>query len=98
MVNDFVVLVYINDDLVIVKCLEDFGCVVVMLVGVLIGIGLGIFNLYNIELIVDWVNVFVILDVGIGMVLEVILVMELGCDVVFLVFVVICVYNLVGMV
>lgn len=35
-------MVYIFDDLFLVKCLEEIGCVVVMLLVVLIGLGLGI--------------------------------------------------------
>lgn len=69
-----------------------------MLLGLLIGIGFGIVNLYNIEMIVVGVCVFVVLDVGIGIVSDVVLVMELGCDVVLLVSVVIWVVDLLVMV
>lgn len=56
------------------------GCVVVMLLVVLIGSGLGICNLYNICMIIEEVNVLIIVDVGVGIVFDVVIVMELGCD------------------
>lgn len=96
--DGFEVMVYIFDDLILVKCLEEIGCVVVMLLVVLIGLGLGIQNKYNLLQIIEDVKVLIIVDVGVGIVLDVVIVMELGCDGVLMNIVIVGVCSLVLMV
>ena len=50
--DNFKVMVYTSDDLLIAKELEDIGCVAVMPLAAPIGSGLGIRNPYNIRFIV----------------------------------------------
>lgn len=74
----FVVFPYISDDPVICKHLEEAGAAAVMPGGSPIGTGLGILNPYNIERIVEQVNIPVIIDAGIGTASDAALAMELG--------------------
>jgi thiazole synthase len=78
--DGFNVLPYTNDDPILARRLEDAGCAAVMPLGSPIGSGMGINNLYNIDLIVDEARVPVILDAGIGTVSDAALAMEAGCD------------------
>lgn len=80
----FVVLPYTNDDPVLARRLEDLGCAAVMPLGSPIGSGMGIRNPYNISMIVEYANVPVVLDAGIGTASDAALAMELGCDAVLL--------------
>ena len=81
LVNDgFTVLPYCNDDPITCKKLEDLGCAAVMPLGAPIGSGMGIRNPYNIQIILDSVNVPVIVDAGVGTASDAALAMELGCD------------------
>src|SRR5262245_43297256 len=64
--EDFVVLPYTSDDVVVAKKLEDAGAAAVMPLGAPIGSGLGIRNRLNIELIREAVRVPVIVDAGVG--------------------------------
>lgn len=78
--EDFVVLPYTNDDVVVAKKLEDAGAAAVMPLGAPIGSGLGIRNRLNIELIREAVRVPVIVDAGVGTASDAALAMELGAD------------------
>ncbi|MDP6039961.1 MAG: thiazole synthase [Candidatus Latescibacteria bacterium] len=81
LVNDgFTVLPYCNDDPITCKKLEDLGCAAVMPLGAPIGSGMGIRNPYNIQIIMDTVNVPVIVDAGVGTASDGAVAMELGCD------------------
>jgi thiazole synthase len=78
--DGFVVLPYTTDDPVLARRLEQIGCAAVMPAGSPIGSGMGILNPYNIELIVEQVEVPVVLDAGIGTASDAALAIELGCD------------------
>jgi Thiazole biosynthesis protein ThiG len=78
------VLAYTTDDPVLARRLEDTGRATVMPLGSPIGIGLGIANPHNIEMIVEQPGVPVVLDAGIGIASDATLAMELGCDAVLL--------------
>jgi thiazole synthase len=78
--EDFTVLVYTNDDLVVARKLADAGAAAVMPLGSAIGSGLGILNPFNIERIVATLDVPVIVDAGVGTASDVAVAMELGCD------------------
>jgi thiazole synthase len=78
--EDFIVLPYTNDDVVIAKRLEDAGAAAVMPLGAPIGSGLGIQNRLNILLIREAVKVPVIVDAGVGTASDATLAMELGAD------------------
>jgi len=74
----FAVFPYTSDDPVLCKRLEEAGAAAVMPGGSPIGTGLGILNPYNIERIVERVNIPVIIDAGIGTASDAALAMELG--------------------
>ncbi len=76
----FTVLPYTNDDPVFCKKLEEAGCAAVMPLGAPIGSGLGIRNPYNIQIILETVNIPVIVDAGVGTASDATIAMELGCD------------------
>lgn len=78
--DGFQVMVYMNDDPIAAKRLEDLGCVAIMPLGSLIGSGLGILNPHNISLIVEDATVPVIVDAGIGTASDAAKAMEMGCD------------------
>lgn len=78
--DDFVVLVYTNDDPIAARRLQDVGCAAVMPLGSPIGSGQGILNPYNIMIILENAEVPVILDAGIGTASDAAIAMELGCD------------------
>ncbi len=82
--DGFVVLPYTSDDPVLARRLERSGAAAVMPLGSPIGSGLGIRNPHNIELIVEWAGVPVVLDAGIGTASDAALAMELGCDAVLI--------------
>lgn len=80
LVNDgFQVMVYTSDDPIIAKQLEDIGCVAIMPLASLIGSGMGILNPWNLQLIMDRVQVPVIVDAGVGTASDAAIAMELGC-------------------
>ncbi|MDE2309510.1 MAG: thiazole synthase, partial [Betaproteobacteria bacterium] len=56
----FQVMVYTSDDPIIAKQLEDIGCVAIMPLASLIGSGMGILNPWNLQLIMERVQVPVI--------------------------------------
>jgi len=78
--QDFIVLPYTSDDVVLCKKLQDIGCAAVMPLGAPIGSGLGIRNPYNLQIILEQVDIPVIVDAGVGTASDVAIAMELGCD------------------
>lgn len=78
--QDFIVLPYTNDDVIVCKKLEDLGCAAVMPLGAPIGSGLGIRNPYNIRIILEQIQIPVIVDAGVGTASDAAIAMELGCD------------------
>ncbi len=78
--QDFIVLPYTSDDVVLCKKLQDIGCAAVMPLGAPIGSGLGIRNPYNLRIILEQINIPVIVDAGVGTASDAAIAMELGCD------------------
>lgn len=76
----FVVLPYINADLVLAKRLEEIGCATIMPLASPIGTGRGVKNLENIKLIIEQANVPVVIDAGLGVPSDASCVMEAGAD------------------
>ncbi|MBK9161755.1 MAG: thiazole synthase [Nitrosomonadales bacterium] len=76
----FQVMVYTSDDPIIAKQLEDVGCAAIMPLASLIGSGMGILNPWNLQLIMERVQVPVIVDAGVGTASDAAIAMELGCD------------------
>jgi thiazole synthase len=76
----FQVMAYCSDDPIMAKQLEDIGCVAVMPLASLIGSGMGILNPWNLQIIIDRVQVPVLVDAGIGTASDAAVAMELGCD------------------
>jgi len=75
----FQVMVYTSDDPIVAKQLEDIGCVAIMPLASLIGSGMGILNPWNLQLIMERVQVPVIVDAGVGTASDATIAMELGC-------------------
>ncbi len=71
---------YVSDDVVLARRIEQAGAKAVMPLGAPIGSGLGILNPFNIETIVNFATVPIILDAGLGCASDASLAMELGCD------------------
>ena len=82
--QEFTVLPYTSDDLVLCKKLQDIGCAAVMPLGAPIGSGLGIRNPFNIKIIVEQIDIPVIVDAGVGTASDAAVAMELGCDAVLM--------------
>jgi thiazole synthase len=78
--QDFIVLPYTGDDVVLCKKLQDIGCAAVMPLGAPIGSGLGIRNPYNLRIILEAMQIPVIVDAGVGTASDAAIAMELGCD------------------
>jgi len=78
--EDFDIMVYTTDDLVIARELEDMGCAAVMPLASPIGSGLGIQNPNNIRFIIEELKVPVLIDAGVGTASDAAVAMELGCD------------------
>jgi thiazole synthase len=76
----FKVMVYCSGDPIQAKMLEDLGCVAVMPLASLIGSGMGILNPWNLQLVIDRVQVPVLVDAGVGTASDAAIAMELGCD------------------
>ena len=76
----FQVMAYCSDDPIMAKQLEEVGCVAVMPLASLIGSGMGIINPWNLQIIIDRVDVPVLVDAGIGTASDAAIAMELGCD------------------
>ena len=71
---------YTNDDPITAQKLEAVGCAAVMPLASLIGSGMGILNPWNLQIIIDRINVPVLVDAGIGTASDAAIAMELGCD------------------
>ena len=80
----FAVLPYVMDDPIACKRLEDIGCPAVMPLAAPIGSGLGIRNPYNLEIILEQIQVPVIVDAGVGTASDAAIALELGCDAVLM--------------
>ena len=78
--DGFDVMVYMTDDPIAAKQLEEMGCVAVMPLAAPIGSGLGIQNRYNLRTIIEHANVPVLVDAGVGTASDAAIAMELGCD------------------
>lgn len=77
----FVVLPYVNDDLILAKKLRDAGCAAVMPLAAPIGSGLGIQNPANLRLILEEITeIPVIVDAGVGTASDASVALELGVD------------------
>jgi thiazole synthase len=76
----FQVMAYCSDDPILARQLEDLGCVAVMPLASLIGSGMGILNPWNLQIIIDRIEVPVLVDAGIGTASDAAIAMELGCD------------------
>ena len=76
----FEVMVYCSDDPIQAKMLEDLGCVAVMPLASLIGSGMGILNPWNLQLVIERIQVPVLVDAGVGTASDAAVAMELGCD------------------
>lgn len=75
----FKVMVYTSDDPIIAKQFEAMGCVAVMPLASLIGSGMGILNPWNLQIIINELQVPVIVDAGVGTASDAAIAMELGC-------------------
>jgi len=80
----FTVLPYTTADPVLAQHLEDVGCATVMPLGSPIGSGQGVKNLYNIDIMIQNLNVPVIVDAGIRVPSHAAQAMELGSAAVLL--------------
>jgi thiazole synthase len=78
--DGFQVMVYMTDDPIAARQLEDIGCVAVMPLAAPIGSGLGIQNRYNLRTIIENAGVPVLVDAGVGTASDAAVAMELGCD------------------
>ena len=78
--EDFIVLPYTNDDLVMARRLINAGAAAVMPLGAPIGSGLGIQNVNNLRIIREFARVPLIVDAGVGTASDAALAMELGAD------------------
>ncbi|MGH9761451.1 MAG: thiazole synthase [Blastocatellia bacterium] len=77
----FVVLPYMNDDLIVARRLVDSGAAAVMPLAAPIGSGLGIQNLTNLRILRELITqVPVIVDAGVGTASDAALAMEVGVD------------------
>ncbi|HSD09525.1 MAG TPA: thiazole synthase [Candidatus Binatia bacterium] len=80
----FAVLPYIMDDPIACKRLEEIGCPAVMPLAAPIGSGLGIRNPFNLQIILEQIQVPVIVDAGVGTASDAAIALELGCDAVLM--------------
>jgi thiazole synthase len=80
----FAVLPYIMDDPIACKRLEEMGCPAVMPLAAPIGSGLGIRNPFNLQIILEQIQVPVIVDAGVGTASDAAIALELGCDAVLM--------------
>ena len=76
----FKVMVYCSDDPIQAKMLEEIGCVAVMPLASLIGSGMGILNPWNLQLVIEKIQVPVIVDAGVGTASDAAVAMELGAS------------------
>jgi thiazole synthase len=79
--EDFVVLPYTNDDLIVARKLIDAGAAAIMPLGAPIGSGMGIQNVANMRILREMVTeVPLIVDAGVGTASDASIAMELGAD------------------
>lgn len=79
--DGFVVLPYLNDDLITARRLVDAGAAAIMPAAAPIGSGLGIQNLTNLRILREQItSVPLIVDAGVGTASDAALAMELGVD------------------
>jgi thiazole synthase len=79
--EDFVVLPYTNDDIVMARRLIDAGAAAVMPLGAPIGSGMGIQNVANLRILREMITqVPLIVDAGVGTASDAAIAMELGAD------------------
>jgi thiazole synthase len=79
--EDFVVLPYTNDDLVVARKLIDAGAAAIMPLGAPIGSGMGIQNVANMRILREMITeVPMIVDAGVGTASDAAIAMELGAD------------------
>ena len=83
--EDFVVLPYFTDDLIMAKKLLDAGCAAVMPLAAPIGSGLGIQNPANLRIMREQLpDATIIVDAGVGTASDAAIAMELGADAVLM--------------
>jgi thiazole synthase len=79
--EDFVVLPYTNDDLIVARKLIDAGAAAIMPLGAPIGSGMGIQNVANMRILREMITeVPLIVDAGVGTASDATIAMELGAD------------------
>jgi thiazole synthase len=77
----FIVMPYLNDDLIVARRLVDAGAVAVMPLAAPIGSGLGIQNFTNLRILREQIqDVPLIVDAGVGTASDATLAMEMGVD------------------
>jgi thiazole synthase len=77
----FVVMPYLNDDLITARKLIDSGAAAVMPLAAPIGSGLGIQNFTNLKIMREYIHqVPLIVDAGVGTASDAVLAMEIGVD------------------
>ncbi len=81
----FVVLPYVNDDLIVAKKLLDIGCPAIMPLAAPIGSGLGVQNPTNLRIMREQLaDAVMIVDAGVGTASDAAIAMELGADAVLM--------------
>lgn len=79
--EDFVVLPYFNDDLIMAKKLLDVGCAAIMPLAAPIGSGLGVQNPANLRIMLEQLpGATIIVNAGVGTASDAAIAMELGAD------------------
>lgn len=83
--EDFIVLPYFTDDLIMAKKLLDAGCAAVMPLAAPIGSGLGVQNAVNLRIMREQLpGATIIVDAGVGTASDAAIAMELGADAVLM--------------
>ncbi|HVF23960.1 MAG TPA: thiazole synthase [Pyrinomonadaceae bacterium] len=83
--EDFVVLPYFNDDLIMAKKLLDAGCAAIMPLAAPIGSGMGVQNPANLRIMREQLpEATIIVDAGVGTASDAAVAMELGADAVLM--------------
>ena len=79
--EDFTVLPYTTDDLIIARKLRDAGAAAIMPLGAPIGSGLGIQDRNRMEILIEEIrDIPIIVDAGVGTASDAAIAMEMGCD------------------
>jgi len=76
----FTVLPYTSDDPIMARKLQDAGCAAVMPLAAPIGSGQGVQNFLNLEIILEFAEVPIIVDAGVGTASDATRAMEAGVD------------------